>query len=41
MELPRILIACPTGSVKDYAFIEWLMGVRQIDYPKDKFDVFK
>jgi len=39
MELPRILIGSPTSSVKDYAFLEWLMHLRQIDYPTDKLDI--
>ena len=38
-KLPRILIACPTNSVKDYCFLDWLMHVRQIDYPKDKLEI--
>ena len=39
MELPRILIGCPTSSIKDYAFLEWMMHLRQIDYPKDRLDI--
>jgi len=37
--LPKILVACPTSQVKDYAFLNWLMHVRNIDYPKDKIDI--
>lgn len=36
---PKILIACPTSSIKDYAFLDWLMNVRMIDYPKDKMEI--
>lgn len=35
---PKILIACPTHEVKEYAMQEWIDCVNKIDYPN--FDIF-
>lgn len=37
--LPSILVAAPTSITKDYAFLEWISHVNNIDYPKYKLDV--
>tara|TARA_R110002096_G_scaffold63690_4_gene155996 strand:- start:8078 stop:8791 length:714 start_codon:yes stop_codon:yes gene_type:complete len=37
--LPKILIAAPQSDVKDYCFEQWLLNVRQLDYPKDRIEI--
>lgn len=39
MALPKILIAAPTSEKKDYCFLEWITRVKNIDYPKYKYDI--
>ena len=38
MRYPKVLLACPTNSVKDYCFEEWVENVSALTYPN--FAVF-
>lgn len=38
--LPKILIAAPQNSIKDYAMKAWIENVRNFEYPKDRIGIF-
>lgn len=38
-DLPKIFIAIPTGSIKEYAFLYMLASLRNIYYPPEKLEV--
>ncbi len=38
--LPKILIACPTSETKDYCWLDWIRCIKNIDYPKDRMEIF-
>ena len=38
-KLPKILIAAPQSDVKNYCFIDWVLNVNRISYPKDRIGI--
>lgn len=38
-DLPKIMLAIPTGSIKEYAFLYMLASIRNLYYPVDKLEV--
>jgi len=40
LNVPKILIAAPTASVKDYCLDDWLDSINSFTYPKSRCDLF-
>tara|TARA_R110001599_G_scaffold5726_3_gene28507 strand:- start:10011 stop:10718 length:708 start_codon:yes stop_codon:yes gene_type:complete len=37
---PKILVAAPQASVKNYCFLDWYLNIKQFSYPDNSIDIF-
>jgi hypothetical protein len=37
---PKVLVAAPQASVKNYCFLDWYLNIKKFSYPENSIDIF-